>query len=75
MSVYDDAKKAMQDLLAPDINEIKGELKAINIRLDTIDKLSEARHAAIMRELAIDKRLTDLTRRLDEKDATEGKSN
>ena len=75
MITVSDLKKTLQDFLAPELNEIKGELKAINIRLDSIDKLAEARHAAIMRELAIDKRLTDLTRRLDEKEATEGKSN
>ena len=66
MSVYDDAKKALQDFLAPELEEIKGEMKAINIRLDAMEKLSEARFAAIMRELAIDKRLERL-----ERDSTE----
>jgi hypothetical protein len=66
LSVYDDAKKALQDFLAPELEEIKGEMKAINIRLDAMEKLSEARFAAIMRELAIDKRLERL-----ERDSTE----
>lgn len=74
MSIYDDVKKALQDVLAPGLHEINGELKAMNIRLDSIEKLAEARHAAVMRELAIDKRLTDITRRLDEKDSGESKA-
>ena len=62
MSVYDDVKKALLDFLAPEVQEIKGELKAINIRLDAADKLAEARFASIMRELALDKRITNLER-------------
>jgi hypothetical protein len=38
MSVYDDAKKALQDFLAPELKQIDGELKAINVRLDGIDR-------------------------------------
>jgi hypothetical protein len=41
---------------------MKGELKAVNIRLDAMEKLAEVRFAAIMRELAIDKRLEKLER-------------
>jgi hypothetical protein len=67
MSIYDDIKKAFQDLLAPEIQEIRGELKAINIRLDGMEKLAEVRFAAIMRELAIDKRLERLERGSEEK--------
>lgn len=69
MSVYDDIKKALQDLLAPDIKEIKGDLKAVNARLDAMEKIDEMRFAAIdrrfdavMRELAIDKRIERLER-------------
>jgi hypothetical protein len=69
LSVYDDIKKALQDLLAPDIKEIKGDLKAVNARLDAMEKIDEMRFAAIdrrfdavMRELAIDKRIERLER-------------
>lgn len=65
MSVYDDIKKAMQELLAPDINEIKGEIKAINIRLDSAEKLAQSRHESIMRELAIDQKINALERRVE----------
>jgi len=42
--------------------EMKGELKAINIRLDSMEKINEARFMAIMRELALDKRISNLER-------------
>ena len=67
MSVYDDVKKALQDFLAPEIQEIKGEMKAINARLDGMEKLAEIRFAAIMRELAVDRRLERLEREREEK--------
>jgi hypothetical protein len=38
MSVYDDVKRALQDFLAPDIKEIKGDVKAINARVESIDR-------------------------------------
>ena len=67
MSVYDDIKKALQDFLAPEIQELKGELKAINIRLDGIERLAEVRFEAIMRALEVDKRLERLERIAEEK--------
>jgi hypothetical protein len=67
VSVYDDTKKALQDFLAPELQEMKGEMKGINIRLDAMEKLAEIRFAAIMRELAIDKRLERLERESTEK--------
>jgi hypothetical protein len=68
MSVLDDFRKFTQDFLGP-------ELRAINTRLDGMEKLNEVRfealrsqmqtnHEAVMRELATDKRLSRLEDRL-----------
>ena len=58
MSVYDDIKKALQDLLAPDIREIKGELRAVNVRLDSIDR----RFDDLIDRLGLEKRIANLER-------------
>jgi hypothetical protein len=68
MSVLDDFRKLAQDFLAP-------ELRAINTRLDGMEKLNEVRfeairsqiqtsHDAVMRELATDKRISRLEDRM-----------
>lgn len=56
MSIYEDIKKAVQDLLAPDIHEIKGEMKAINMRLDLIDR----RFSDLIERLELTKRVERL---------------
>ncbi len=38
MSVQDDVKKAIEDVLGPDLTAIKGELKAANVKLDRMTK-------------------------------------
>ncbi len=88
MSAYDDIKKGIQDFLAPDIKEIKGELKAINVRLDALEKNTSTRFQAIEDKLAlrfngIDQRFDDLIERLEldrrieklERQHHEGKTN
>lgn len=61
MSIYDDVKRALQDFLAPDIREIKGELKAINIRLDSIDR----RFDDLIKMLELERRVTALESKRD----------
>jgi hypothetical protein len=58
MSIYEEIKKALQDLIAPDIREIKGELKAINVRLDGTNERIE--HLVNM--LKLERRLDALER-------------
>jgi hypothetical protein len=38
MSTYETVKKAIQDVIVPDIQEIKGELKAVTVRLDGLNQ-------------------------------------
>jgi uncharacterized protein YydD (DUF2326 family) len=66
MSVYDDIKKALQDLLAPDIREIKGELKAVNVRLDSIDR----RFDELIERLELNKRIEKIERVIEDRKAS-----
>ena len=65
MSVYDDVKKALVDLLVPDIREIKGELKAVNIRLDSMnDRIDH-----LINMLKLEQRLDKLEREREQKES------
>jgi hypothetical protein len=66
MSVYDDVKKALQDLLAPELKEIAGEMKAINVRLDGIDQ----RFDDLIERLDLKNRVEKLERAQDQKAGT-----
>jgi hypothetical protein len=68
--VYDDVKKALQDALAPDLQEIRGEIKALNTRVDAAEKNAELRFTMLDRSLAalehkIDLRFDSLTKQLE----------
>jgi hypothetical protein len=52
MSVIDDFRKVLQDFLAP-------ELRAVNARLDAIEKVSEARHSEVLARFASEKTAAD----------------
>jgi hypothetical protein len=63
VSIYDDVKKAIQDLLVP-------ELKSLSVRIDSLDKemKAELRAATQMSEIhfkRVDDRFDDLIERLD----------
>lgn len=71
MSVVDDTRKLLQDLIAPELREIKGELVAIRaelkgesgeIRADIkrLEQKMDSQYAALLNALTIDKRLTML---------------
>lgn len=66
MSIYDDVKKALQDFLAPELKEIKGELTAINIRISAIDQ----RFDDLIERLDLKKRIEKLEQERDEKRAS-----
>jgi transcriptional regulator NrdR family protein len=59
LSIYEDIKKAIQEALAPDVSEIKGEVKALNTRLDSIEKVMNVRFDSL------DQRFDDLLARLE----------
>lgn len=71
MSVIDDFRKVIQDFLAPELRSIHAELKAthdiMEARFKALDEKMTYQHDAIMRELALDKRITTLERNLEEK--------
>jgi hypothetical protein len=66
LSVYDDVKKALQDVLAPELREMKGELSAINIRIDGINQ----RFDDLIERLDLKKRVEKLEQEREEKRAS-----
>jgi hypothetical protein len=58
MSNVDDLRRALQDFLAPELKEIKGELKAINVRMDSFDR----RFDDLIKILELDRRVERLER-------------
>jgi predicted nuclease with TOPRIM domain len=69
VSIYDDVKKAIQDQLAPDLQEIKGEIKALNVRMDALEQKLDyrieglnQRFDQLIDKLEFDKRLENLER-------------
>jgi nitrogenase molybdenum-iron protein alpha/beta subunit len=70
MSVYDDVKKALQDLLAPELKEMKGEMKVVNIRLEAMDKTINQRFDDLLEKLELSKRIEKLEQERNEKRAS-----
>ena len=64
MSIYDDVKKAIQDQLAPDLQEIKGEIKALNVRMDALEQKLDYQIDGLNRRL--DDRFEGLNQRFDQ---------
>jgi hypothetical protein len=60
MSIYEELRKVLQDWLSPEINEIKGELKAIRGMVEGNEKLGNLRHDSL--ERLMDTRFTALER-------------
>jgi hypothetical protein len=70
MSIYDDVKKALQDFLAPELKEMKGEMKVINIRLEAMDKTINQRFDDLLEKLELSKRIEKLEQQNAEKRAS-----
>lgn len=66
MSTVDDMRKVLQDFLAPELQEIKGELKVIGARLDGINQ----RFDDLIERLELNKRLEALERDREERRAS-----
>ena len=61
MSVIDDTRKVLQDVIAPD-------LKAINVRLDAVERVVNLRFEQIDKRFEqIDKRFEQMDKRMDER--------
>jgi hypothetical protein len=65
MGVVDEPRQVLQDFLAPELREIKGQLSSLDKRLDAIEEVNRVRHESVIQRLefiqqsfAFDKRLT-----------------
>ncbi len=67
LDVLEDARQVLQDFLPPEMREIRGQLAAMNRRIDAIEKISRIRHESIVQRLellqqpfAFEKRISNL---------------
>ena len=61
MSIIDDTRKVLQDVIAPD-------LKAINVRLDAVERVMNLRFEQVDKRFEqIDKRFEQIDKRMDER--------
>jgi hypothetical protein len=65
MGVVDETRQVLQDFLAPELREMRAQLSAIGIRLDSIEEANRIRHDSLVQRLefiqqsfAFDKRLS-----------------
>ncbi|MGA2539755.1 MAG: hypothetical protein ABSF53_27355 [Terracidiphilus sp.] len=65
MGVVDETRQVLQDFLAPELREMRSQLSAIGIRLDSIEEANRIRHDSLVQRLefiqqsfAFDKRLS-----------------
>ena len=65
MGVVDETRQVIQDFLAPELRELRGQLAAVDKRLDAIEEANRIRHENVIQHLefiqqsfAFDKRLT-----------------
>jgi RNA binding exosome subunit len=59
LSIFDEVKKALETFIAPDLQQVKADVKVINGKLDNMEKMNELRFKQI------DQRFDDLIERLD----------
>jgi hypothetical protein len=59
LSVFDEVKKALEAVIAPDLQQVKANVQLIYGKLDNLEKMNELRFKQI------DQRFDDLIERLD----------
>jgi hypothetical protein len=67
MGVVEDVRQVLQDFLAPEMREIRGQLAAMGQRMDAMEEVHRIRFESIVQRLeniqqsfAFDKRISDL---------------
>ena len=67
MGVVEDVRQVLQDFLAPELREIRGQFSVVDKRLEAMEKINRMRYEAIVQRLepiqqsfAFDKRISDL---------------
>jgi len=68
MSTIDDIRKVLQDFLAPELRTINARLDNVGDRIKNLEEKMDLRFDAIMREIALDRRISNLERNREEKE-------
>ena len=59
MGVYDQIKTAFQDIIAPELHELRGEIRRLDQKLDGVDQKLDQKFAGLDRKIdGVDVRLT-----------------
>ena len=74
LNIYQTLKQAIQDVIAPEMQQLRGDIKALSARMDSFEKSVDARFDAIgqrfetvdQRFKAMEQRFVDLTKRMDD---------
>jgi predicted nucleic acid-binding Zn-ribbon protein len=65
LNIYQNLKQAIQDVIAPEMQQIRGDIKALSARMDAFEKSIDARFVAVdARFDAVDQRFDAVDRRL-----------
>jgi prefoldin subunit 5 len=63
---YDAAKRAIQDVVSPDLQFLKGQLQALSVEIRRLDEKIDSKHAEVLSEIRqLDGRIEALERQLD----------
>ena len=67
MEVVEDVRQVLQDFVAPELREIRGQVTAMNQRMDAAEEVNRIRYENLVQRLeliqqsfAFDKRITEL---------------
>jgi uncharacterized protein YfkK (UPF0435 family) len=67
MGVVEDVRQVLQDFVAPELREIRGQLAALNQRIEAADEINRVRYENLVQRLeliqqsfAFDKRISEL---------------
>ena len=67
MGVVEDVRQVLQDLVAPELREIRGQITALNQRMDAAEEINRIRYENLVQRLeliqqsfAFDKRISEL---------------
>lgn len=71
-NLYETVRKAIQDVVAPEIQGLKGDFRALQAEVKRLDERIDLRHNEVLSELRrLDEKMTSEFKRLDDKVTSE----
>lgn len=67
-NLYETVRRAIQDVVAPEIQGLKGDFRALQAEIKRLDEKIDSKHNEVLSEIRrLDEKMTSEIRRLDEK--------